>query len=1080
MKENASPSKTKMSIYDLYFKEQDKYTKIYGGKTIVFFQIGKFYESYCTKSKGYTQLEELEPLLNIKYIRRDQNGESDDGKPSQFGINCVAISKNLSIMIENGYTIVLFDQKTTDGDDIERECVGVFTSGTYIPDKQMPDANYLLSVYISEEKQIGSVKTLLAIGVSLVDVSTGFSMIHEFCGNKQDEKFGLEELVRIMSTFKPTESVIYFHPVIMDEVIVKNLKTYLELDKYRNCHIYIYHNKLGNDKLNLLTENDFKISHQNDYFSRVYEFTNQITLGGKKSAIELLNLEKMNYARISLLIMLKYICQHNAILLKNLSQPEIYLYHKHLILGNNAIEQLNVIDSNNLQTYNHKIESLFDVINKTSTPMGKRMLKENLLNPLSQENKSIILKRYELINSLVQGKFFQVIQPELKKIFDMERLHRKMAIGSIVPYEFYRLDLFYQATNKIIAMAKKHGILNLLLEENIVKDFVSMQLAYNQEYDFEKLQNYNNFNDIDVSFFKKNIHADVDKIQDKIDYVKSLIDCTNEYFTNLIINQCKKNNQKEILKLESNEREGYYFTINKSNEKILKEEISKKKGVIKIDLTVGKTLEIGSQDIEFKQLPKGRTKIFITPLIEHTLNLSKQITKLAKLIKKRFINSMVGYYDKYKVTMCKITKFIAEIDFLVSGAHVANQYYYCKPEIPSEEKIPSYFEAKALRHAIVERLCCETEYVPNDVELGNVPPRNETNETNDIGKNGILLYGLNSCGKSTTMKAIGIAIILAQIGYYVPAEKFVYEPYMALYARITGNDNIFKGLSSFALEMTELDAILMRTENQGPYTLVIGDEVCRGTEDISGLALVASSLVSLSQAQASFIFSSHLHDLPTIEEIKKLNNLRVYHLRVEYDTENDCLIFDRKMAPGSGPRVYGLTVAKYLIKNNKFTVCAENIKRRLVSDDSDSNNLNDFNDLPIKTSNYNNDLLVKYCSICRYCPKKDYHKELECHHIHFQKNCWEDGKIKDKPYLTKNRLYNLVILCRKCHTKVHQGEIIIYGYADTSIGPMLNYKIDIKKKISDNMQILKKFDEKINKERQKNKITHVSQIFKTE
>ena len=299
-----------------------------------------------------------------------------------------------------------------------------------------------------------------------------------------------------------------------------------------------------------------------------------------------------------------------------------------------------------------------------------------------------------------------------------------------------------------------------------------------------------------------------------------------------------------------------------------------------------------------------------------------------------------------------------------------------------------------------------------------------------------------------TMKAIGIAIILAQIGYYVPAEEFIYEPYMALYARITGNDNIFKGLSSFALEMTELDAILLRTEKQGSATLVIGDEVCRGTEDTSGIALVASALVSLSECKATFIFSSHLHQLPDIDEVKALNNLRLFHLRVEYDEENDCLIFDRKLTPGSGPKVYGLMVAKYLIKNPKFINRAEIIKKRLMGELKV--------ELPIKQSNYNKDLLVKNCAICDYSPTADYCKELESHHIHFQKDCLADGKIKEKPYLSKNRLYNLVVLCRKCHVKVHKGEITIKGYDDTSIGPLLNYKIDIQKRISNELNAISK------------------------
>ncbi|BCS83215.1 putative DNA mismatch repair protein Muts-like protein [Cotonvirus japonicus] len=1050
---NASDnSKNKLSIYGFYFQEQKKYSKIYGPKTIVLMQIGKFYEAYCTKNKGYTDLAELEPLLNIKYIRRDD--KEDNNKPNQFGINCVAISKNLNILIDNGYTIVLFDQTTTNGENIERECVGVFSPGTYLSDRQMQEANYLLSVYLTEERQLIGTKNLTAIGLNIVDVSTGTSMIHEFYSSKLDERFGLDELVRIMQTFRPVETVIYYHPVDIDDTIIKNIKLYLELDKYKNTNFFIYHDKKGNDELELMTEDIFKINYQNNYLSNIYELNSQSTLNKKQSALELLNLERRNYATISLIIMLKYIGKHNVLLLKNLSYPEIYLYNKHLILGNNAIEQLNIIDSNNLEVYNNKITSLFDVVNKTSTPMGKRFLKDNLLNPMSQENKSEILKRYNLIEALIQEKIFKDIKSELKNIYDMERLHRRMAMGIIVPYEFYRLDLFYKATNRIYSMIKNNEIIKTIISEKTFKDFLSSQIDYNKEFNVEKLQNYNNFTDISESFFKQGQHKDLDAIQEKINFIQSLIQSMNDFLCNLIDVKTKSNrfgNNKSTLIMESNDREGYFFTINKSNERILKEKIAKFKSKIKIDLTVGQTFEVSKEDIVFKQLPKGRTKIFITPLVEHTIKLSNLTTKLTKLIKKKFIISMTDFYSKNKITMHKICKFIAELDFLVSGAIVANEYYYCKPEIPSETNAPSYFKATGLRHAIIERLCQENEFIPNDIELGNVPVISDNNLNKDklreiSGKNGAVLFSLNWAGKSVLMKSIGISIIMAQIGYFVPAEKFIYEPYMAIYARITGNDNIFKGLSSFALEMTELDAILMRTENQGPSTLVIGDEVCRGTEDISGRAIVASALVSLSECNSTFIFSSHLHDIQNIKEVKSLTNLNFYHLRAEYDEENDCIIFDRKLMPGSGPSVYGLLVAKYLIKNPKFINRAEIIKKRLMNEN--------LIDVPVKSSNFNKDLLVKSCSICHYTPIMDYHKELESHHIHFQKDCWSDGKIKEKPYLSKNKLYNLVVLCRKCHNKVHQGEIIIKGYCDTSIGPLLDYKIDTKKKIIAGMKML--------------------------
>lgn len=1024
-------------MYELYFDEQQKYSHMYGPKTIVFMQVGKFYEAYCTKTKGYVNLEELEGLLNIRYIDRKDH----DTKPSQFGINEVSITRNITTLVENGYTIALFNQKVpNENDNIERECVGVFSKGTYISEKQTSDSNYLLSVYIAEERQLNK-KSLLAVGITLVDVTTGKSLMHEFYSHKLDEKFGLDELVRIIQTFRPIESIIYYHPLVSEEESSKYIKSYLELNKLKNCYFCTYNTE---DSLNILTEELFKINYQNNYLSKIFNFNTQLTLKGKHSAIEILNLEKKTYCTISLMIALKYVSEHNVLLLRNLSNPEIYMYHKHLILGNNAVEQLNIIDSNNLESYNHNMESLFNVINKTSTPMGKRFLKENLVNPLSQENKETIIKRYDLIEQILKGKLCKPIIQQLKNIYDMERLHRRMAMGSILPYEFYRLDLFYKFTGKIISVVKKNEVLKNIIPNEMIKNFASYQEKYRQEFEFEELKKCSNFADIEKSFFKKGIHTVIDNIQDKIEYGLMLVKSINAYFSDLISSNQKKKGV-EILKIDSNEREGYFYTISKYNEKILKQKLEQKE-ILKIELSNGKIIELNKKDIEFKPLKKGRTKIFITSISEDTISLSNQLTKLSKLIKKLFIKSMMEYYTIYKTLMHSICRFVSEVDFLVSGALVADNYYYCKPIIPSDNNIASYLKAKNLRHAIVERLCIETEYVPNDIELGNVPDNEE------IKKNGILLYGENSCGKSVTMKSIGIAIILAQIGYYVPAEEFIYEPYMSLYARITANDNIFKGLSNFTLEITELNAILIRIAIQGTNTLVIGDEICRGTEAISGISIVASTLISLSTCNCSFIFSSHLHHIPSIEEIKNLNNLRIFHLETVQDKKNNCLIFNRKLLPGKGPSVYGLTIARYLIKDTEFINRAEIIKDKLLKENIGFSN---------KTSNYNKKLIVNRCSICGYIPKKTYHKELESHHINFKKNCCEDGKIQVKPYLTKNQLYNLVVLCRKCHVGVHQGEITIRGYVDTSIGPILDYDIDFDINIRKSLATLDKIKNKI-------------------
>ena len=175
----------------------------------------------------------------------------------------------------------------------------------------------------------------------------------------------------------------------------------------------------------------------------------------------------------------------------------------------------------------------------------------------------------------------------------------------------------------------------------------------------------------------------------------------------------------------------------------------------------------------------------------------------------------------------------------------------------------------------------------------------------DQDTNSWLVYGMNASGKSTLMKATGIAILLAQAGSYVPALRLRFRPFRAIYTRILNHDNLFAGLSSFAVEMSELRDILRQADER---SLVLGDEMCSGTESLSAMSLVAAGIEWLSAKRAKFIFATHLHDLPSLIDCSALK-LKVWHLRVEYDPVSQKLIYDRTLMPGSGSSLYGLEVA---------------------------------------------------------------------------------------------------------------------------------------------------------------------------
>ena len=316
----------------------------------------------------------------------------------------------------------------------------------------------------------------------------------------------------------------------------------------------------------------------------------------------------------------------------------------------------------------------------------------------------------------------------------------------------------------------------------------------------------------------------------------------------------------------------------------------------------------------------------------------------------------------------------------------------------------SVFLAKNIRHPIVEKINDHIEYIPNDISLD---------------ENGILLYGTNACGKSTLMKSIGLSLIMAQSGFFVPCSELTYSPYSQIFTRILSNDNLFRGQSTFAVEMSELRGILLRSNKN---SLVLGDELCSGTENVSALSIVSAGLKKLSEIKCSFIFTSHLHQLMDIKMINEIKNLDVFHLKIKYDIEKDLLIYDRKLEKGSGPPIYGLEVCKAMGLDTDFLKIARDVQLDITG--TDKNFLKD------KLSKYNSKVIMDQCGVCS-------EKAEETHHINEQQIANKEGIIN---HYHKNNKHNLVPLCKKCHKDVTYNNLEIYGYNETDKGIQLNYK----------------------------------------
>ena len=320
---------------------------------------------------------------------------------------------------------------------------------------------------------------------------------------------------------------------------------------------------------------------------------------------------------------------------------------------------------------------------------------------------------------------------------------------------------------------------------------------------------------------------------------------------------------------------------------------------------------------------------------------------------------------------CTTIRCISEIDVNVCMAKLAIEDRYCRPTIESRD-VPSYLEAKDIRHPLVEKVHTETEYVTNDVTIAG---------------NGMLLYGTNACGKSTLMKSIGLSLVMAQAGWFVPCSRFTYSPYTQIFTRILNNDNMFRGQSSFAVEMGELRNIFTRSNDR---SLVLGDELCSGTETHSAICIVAGGLMRLSEKRVSYIFTSHLHQLMDVPEVMAIDTLRINHLKIRYDREKDLLIYDRKLVEGPGPSSYGLEVCKSMDMDPTFMSYASTIHRNLQKQTPCAVNH--------QQSVYNPNVFMDQCGI-RECS----HRAEETHHIKEQMNADQDNMID---HHHKNKKHN--------------------------------------------------------------------------
>ena len=454
-----------------------------------------------------------------------------------------------------------------------------------------------------------------------------------------------------------------------------------------------------------------------------------------------------------------------------------------------------------------------------------------------------------------------------------------------------------------------------------------------------------------------------------------------------------KSNVSGYIKVHKTDKSGKYLEITAPRATKLKEALQSYE---KDNKTARKPVLFS--DIKFVT-GNGKNKKIESPyiinvihsILEYECNVQKESIRVYENIMKEIETGHVDNLDK-------IASFITRLDLIQSKAYVAHEYNYSMPIL--EDHSHSFVHAYDLRHVLIEHLQQDETYVPNNIFLNKAL---ESNEEDDY-ESGNLLYGTNAVGKTSFIRALGICVIMAQCGMYVPCSKLVFKPYTGVYSRIIGNDNLFRGLSTFAVEMSELRVILKEANKN---SLILGDELCSGTELQSALSIFVSGLEKMYNKQSSFIFATHFHEIVNYDEIKSMKHLGIKHMEVIYNRELDELVYDRKIKEGSGTNTYGLEVCKSLHLDQDFLTRAYDIRDKYFKEFAGT--------LTKGTSRYNANKILGVCEMCK--------NELgtEVHHIEHQKDANEKGYVGT---VHKNHKANLMNICEKCHDEIHRNENI--------------------------------------------------------
>ena len=776
---------------------------------MLLFRVGDFYETFGEDAK------KAAGVLGIILTKR---GAGSDSETALAGFPHHSLNTYLPKLVKAGMRVAICDQlenpkmtKTI----VKRGVTELITPGVSLNDEvlQSKSNNFLAAVHFGKR----------LLGISFLDVSTGEYLLAQ--GNE-------EYIDKLLQNFNPSE-------VLVQKQFKKKFKELFE-DRFYTFFLddWVFQKEYSVESLH----NHFGVNSLRGF--GVQEIPEGIIAAGA---------------------VLYYLSetQHNN--LKHIQNISRIAEDKYIWMDRFTVRNLELY-----QASSHNAVTLLNVIDKTISPMGGRLLKRWLALPLKDVEK--IQYRHELVKYFIENDdFSETIKFQLHQISDIERLVSKVATGKISPRELVLLKNSLKAISPIKkeALTSKNTSVNRLGNE--ILDCAEVILKIDVAL----------FDEAPVNINKGNAIAN--GVSEELDELRAISTSGKEYLDNMLARESEKT-AIPSLKIAFNNVFGYYIEVRNTHRDKVPEEWIRKQTLVNAERYIT------------EELKEYETKI---------LGAEEKIQELERQLFLGLIQEIIEFIEPIQQN----AKIIAQIDCLLSFAVLAISNNYIRPIVDQSTEI----EIKNGRHPVIEKqLPIGEEYIANDVVL------------NRSQQQIIMITGPNMSGKSAILRQTALIVLLAQMGSYVPAQNARIGVVDKIFTRVGASDNISMGESTFMVEMNETASIL---NNISDRSLVLLDEIGRGTSTYDGISIAWAIAEYLHEhpSKAKTLFATHYHELNemtvTFERIKNFN--------VSVKELKDTIVFLRKLVSGGSNHSFGIHVAKLAGMPNQVIHRASKILKQL-------------------------------------------------------------------------------------------------------------------------------------------------------